>query len=102
MARAPFPGHAFYSQVLSLRLGGESWIRFDPCCMAPVEPIQNAVADTLATLRRYATPVEIEWSAGDLLLIDNWRCLHHRSDASRSLSRVLRRWELGSYRGLVG
>ncbi|MFG2774519.1 TauD/TfdA family dioxygenase [Streptomyces sp. NPDC048350] len=31
------------------------------------------------------------WSIGDLLVIDNWRCLHRRSEASLDSPRVIQR-----------
>ncbi|WP_370867835.1 TauD/TfdA family dioxygenase [Phenylobacterium sp.] len=57
---------------------------------------------TLAALRRYATATEVNWSTGDILLIDNWRCLHGRAEAACAPSRVLRRWQLGEDVGLGG
>lgn len=92
----------FYTQVLSLNGQSDGLIRFDPLCMRPSSTQPEMAARTLAVLEDYATPVDIDWKRGDALVIDNWRCLHRRADASTAPSRLLRRWTYGASNGLVG
>ena len=93
---------AFYTQVLACTGTTGGLIRFDPCCMVPVQEAVEVGRETMAAIECYSRLVQIDWAIGDVLVIDNWRCLHRRADATRSPSRCLRRWELGGSLGLVG
>lgn len=66
-------------------------IRFDPNIMTPYN--LNA-KESVIILERYLKeikPIEIDWTKQNILLVDNWRCLHSRSkviDKKRTLKRI--------------
>lgn len=79
--------HSFYGSILE---GDEEYVRFDPGCM------QGATkrAQLLMTQLLDSNPCPSyshQWQVGDILVIDNWRMLHRRTDATRSLDRTLLR-----------
>jgi hypothetical protein len=91
----------FYCQVLTTTSNGEKFLRFDPLCMTPPSYLVNpkAVSEELC---RYADQLDFSWTKGDILIVDNWLCLHARgSGADRAPSRRLRRWSIGEANGLV-
>lgn len=71
-----------------------SLIRFDQACMAPIDA-ESRLA--FRTMRRAVTEVTVDavdWSAGRVLVVDNWRMLHGRTEPTRAgggrvLARVL-------------
>lgn len=76
-------------------------IRFDPFCMRAAESCKSTIQDVENTLRRYTLRLKFEWAVGDLLIFDNWLCLHARgAGADRAPSRRLRRWYIGSENGM--
>lgn len=93
-------GPAFYSPVIEM-IGPFLRVRFDPCCMRPASFSRHTIADARRALCDYAQQIAIEWQTGDLLVIDNWRCLHARGvGCDRSPSRRLRRWCIGVQNGM--
>ena len=78
---------SFYSSILDRN---RPFLRYDPGCMEPVDPrgeeamgiMQQAIAQSEKCLHT--------WSAGEVLMIDNWRLLHGRS-ASTADARLLLR-----------
>lgn len=79
--------HSFYGTILE---GPKRFVRFDPGCM------QGATKRAKGLMRRLldeAAPPSYahRWAVGDILIIDNWRLLHRRTDVSESLDRVLLR-----------
>ncbi len=82
---------SFYATV---RASGADYFRFDPVCM---EPACAAAIDVLALMKDFperTAPVSIQWMAGQVVVIDNWRALHGReaippSDERRVLLRVV-------------
>jgi Taurine catabolism dioxygenase TauD, TfdA family len=91
----------FNCQVLTTTSNGRKFLRFDPLCMTPPSNLVNtaAVSDALC---RYANRINFSWRKGDILIVDNWRCLHARGvGADRAPSRRLRRWSIGEANGLV-
>ena len=90
----------FYAQILNVGSKG-AFVRFDPCCMRAVSSEQSHVSEALDTIRDYATDVTVYLERNEILIIDNWRCLHRRADSSRSPSRHLRRSLRGGGVGLV-
>lgn len=77
------------SFLTTVRSRDRPFIRFDAACMQPKTPEAVAVA---AGLPLYATShsVDIHWTVGKLLFIDNWRILHARSDGEPSSRALLR------------
>lgn len=83
--------NSFYSSVLSTH---RDFIRYDPGCMTPTSSSSNKVLEILSEERWGKEIKEIEWKAGNVLIIDNWRILHGRSvapkkDVDRLLHRIL-------------
>lgn len=69
-------------------------VRFDRECMRPAVSTKANAISLLDTLIAHATPIEIKWNKGDLLLFDNHRFLHSRgtstvNDPDRRLLRIL-------------
>lgn len=70
--------NSFFSTILSK---SRKFVRFDPGCMTPTTPEGGKA---LAILERQNWPDYIEtirWKSGMVLVIDNWRMLHGRSQA---------------------
>jgi alpha-ketoglutarate-dependent taurine dioxygenase len=62
--------------------------------MKPITSKARIGGDIIATAIAATEQTRIEWRIGDLLVIDNWRLLHARSEAERpdpqrSLLRIL-------------
>jgi len=82
---------SFYSTVLS---STRAFARMDPGCMLPLDSAGRQVMglfDYQRNLQRVSTVV---WHTGDIVVIDNWRCLHGRvgsvgADDTRLLLRML-------------
>lgn len=71
-------GHSqFYCSPLESWIGGTR-IRFDPLCMYSPSGGGRALQDAQSALLAYSKPYEIVWCTNDILVIDNWRCLHAR------------------------
>jgi alpha-ketoglutarate-dependent taurine dioxygenase len=86
----------FYCRVFNWNSYGENFIRFDPCCMLPPDRDERAAQAVRARLEAYAHLHVVTWRRGDLLLVNNWRCLHARGDgAARAPARRLDRWMIG-------
>lgn len=84
----------FYTTTFS-SLKGHNVFRLDQGCMRPASPTAQRLAPRLRHRLRAAAADRIEWPAGQVLVLDNWRVAHGRgtvaeSDAScRVLERVL-------------
>jgi hypothetical protein len=91
----------FYSPILDM-IGGIARLRFDSFCMRPVSGADCSLDEARGILESCSQHIEFEWRNGDLLILDNWRCLHGRSKgADQAPSRRLRRWMIGTNHGLV-
>jgi hypothetical protein len=66
---------SFYSTILN---ESRPFVRFDPGCMQAVSLAGFNLAKALAASIATFTPTTIQWRAGDILIIDNWRVLHGR------------------------
>lgn len=85
----------FYCSVMEIQ-HGQVRIRFEPFCMRPRSGVLCAIAEAEQALQRFTDQIDFFWELGDLLIIDNWRCLHARGNgADKSPSRHLRRWSIG-------
>jgi alpha-ketoglutarate-dependent taurine dioxygenase len=70
--------------------------------MLPLRGTTDDLDQARKTIEDCSREFEIAWEPGDLLIIDNWRCLHGRGlGADRARSRRLRRWMVGANNGLV-
>jgi alpha-ketoglutarate-dependent taurine dioxygenase len=78
---------SFYSTMLDKR---RPFIRLDPGCMVPRSEAAQALQARIQSLRPDST-VTIEWAVGDVLVLDNWRVAHRRSDATNTMDRRLLR-----------
>ena len=79
--------HSFYSTV---QQPGRPFTRFDPGCM---EPCRQAGRELQSAVEG-ASPGEattVDWKAGQVVIIDNWRMAHRRLDAEGSPGRTLLR-----------
>ncbi len=82
---------SFFSTILSKT---RQYVRFDRGCMSPVTSDGHRALAVFAERRWDKSIEQVQWQAGQVLIIDNWRCLHGRGAASRpdgerSLLRVL-------------
>ena len=83
--------NSFYSSILSDQ---RNFIRFDRGCMKPITDKDNEAFEILSESRWQSKIIEIEWQAGNILILDNWRVLHGRgcafkNDFDRCLHRIL-------------
>lgn len=78
-------GASFYATMAAL---GGRFIRHDPGCMTPMTPQGHQLQ---RDLERRPASYTMVWQKGAALIIDNWRCLHRRSDASGDRYRCLAR-----------
>lgn len=93
--------NAFYSSILE-KVDTQLRIRFDSCCMIPINRNKQIVTDSHQLIKSYSLHREFHWEKGAALVIDNWRCLHARGiGGDRAPSRILRRWLIGGVDGLV-
>lgn len=82
---------SFYSTILD---SSRPFLRFDQGCMTALSEAASDVSRTIAVRLAKLGPTVIEWAAGDILIIDNWRVLHGRglpssiASADRCLIRV--------------
>jgi Taurine catabolism dioxygenase TauD, TfdA family len=93
---------AFYAQVLNRSSNGRPFVRFDPCCMTPPDGHHEHIEEVTSALYKFAHPRDFSWQRGNVLVIDNWRCLHGRGvGADRAPTRRLERWIIGGGDGMV-
>ncbi len=78
---------SFYATI---KAKGGAFLRFDPGCMQGSTPRASALMEKL--LNRTLAPTHVhQWTPGAVLVIDNWKMLHRRSDATTSTKRILYR-----------
>ncbi len=78
---------SFYA---TMRAKGQPFVRFDPGCMQGTTPRANALMQQL--LNQFLAPTHVhQWVPGSLLVIDNWKMFHRRTDATTSINRTLYR-----------
>jgi hypothetical protein len=80
--------------TLMEEINGHIAFRFDPECMLPITRGARRTLAIMTELLAQARVTEIQWSAGELLVLDNRRLLHGRGastllDEDRVLERVL-------------
>jgi hypothetical protein len=72
---------SFYSTISDR---SQPFLRFDQGCMTALTDAASDVARVIAACTVNLTVVE--WAAGDILIIDNWRVLHGRGLATSAAS----------------
>ena len=82
--------NSFFANVASTR---SSFIRWDPGCMLAKDKYAEIAATALGRWPQEDHYETVSWSAGDLLVVDNWQMLHARGAAlpvhgERSLLRI--------------
>ncbi|WP_030132032.1 TauD/TfdA family dioxygenase [Pseudomonas sp. QTF5] len=79
--------HSFYATATSPL---QSYYRYDPGCMSPLDStaqyLQGAIEDEGTSVSD-----QIAWAPGLIAIIDNWRCLHRRTNAEQDSARYLLR-----------
>lgn len=79
---------SFYSTIANV---DRPWIRFDPGCMSAQTEIGCALLKTFDSISAESVN-NVEWTAGKILVIDNWAVVHRRGPISdfgnRSLFRL--------------
>ncbi len=91
----------FYCSVMDVERD-EVRLRFDRCCMVPIDGDTGIASETSTVLEAYSRRLSVDWQTGSILVLNNWRCLHARGlGADKSPSRSLRRWNVGVEHGLV-
>jgi hypothetical protein len=86
------PQAAFYCSM-TFMVGSDRCWRFDSRCMFPVNKHAAQVLEIVGSRMSDIRNVEVNWSAGIGLVLDNWRVLHGRGpmpvgETSRILERV--------------
>lgn len=74
---------SFYSPILS---ENESFIRYDIGCMYASDRESEMALQILESKLEKANKKEVAWEENDVLVMDNWRILHGRSDSNDALS----------------
>ncbi len=77
--------NSFFSSARDLE---HKYYRFDPGCMLPTDPAGISIVSDMST----ALPpikIDVKWTAGRILLLDNWRMLHRRTSAINGVTRKL-------------
>lgn len=82
---------SFYGTVLEQN---RPFIRYDPGCMSPISPYGEIALDAFSQQRTARAIISIDWFEGKIVVIDNWRVLHGRSNglgkgSERIISRIL-------------
>ncbi len=83
--------NSFYA---SMQTRGQPFIRLDPGCMEPLTADSEEALELFAGERLAPHIQSINWEAGDVAVIDNWRMLHARAPvisnkSNRTLLRCL-------------
>lgn len=81
---------SFYSTIAST---DRTWIRFDPACMTAQTEHGRTILKTLES-PQVQPCLTLEWTAGVILVVDNWAVLHRRGNASGIGHRTLLRISL--------
>ena len=78
---------SFYA---TMTVKGQSFLRFDPGCMQGATTRAKVLMQKLLD-QDLAPSYTHRWKPGSVLVIDNWKMLHRRADATKSVSRTLYR-----------
>lgn len=78
---------SFYATITAR---DQQFVRFDPGCMEGATERATRLMIGLVDQKLLPTHVH-HWNPGSVLVIDNWKMLHRRADASKSMDRTLYR-----------
>lgn len=78
-------GNSFYATIKAKE---QPFLRFDPGCMQGATERARGLMTVLQELSVPPTYVH-SWAPGSVLMLDNWKVLHRRADASNDPARVL-------------
>ncbi|PWE41537.1 TauD/TfdA family dioxygenase [Pseudomonas prosekii] len=81
---------SFYSTIANT---DRTWIRFDPACMTAHTEEGRTIFEELES-HSLQPSLNLEWTAGVILIVDNWTVLHRRGNASGIGHRTLLRISL--------
>lgn len=70
---------------------GKRGIRYDPNIMFPVNHFANLSIHIIKKCLETQSIIKFEWTGNNALLLDNWRFLHSRGDATNDKTRLLKR-----------
>lgn len=85
-------GRRTFLTSLAVHDGPDLWWRFDRACMSPATSDAGPAIEQISTLIGDSNSVEISWMPRDLLVFDNYRCIHARGAATRKdTDRILHR-----------
>ncbi|PPZ91908.1 hypothetical protein C3729_07580 [Cloacibacterium normanense] len=84
------PNNNFLS-LLYKPFQSEFIIRYDECCMKPLNKSAKRIDVVLKKIFIDLTPIEINWTKGKLVIVDNWKFLHSRNAVNSSINRKLKR-----------
>lgn len=70
---------------------GQFGIRFDPNIMSPYNKSAKISCEIIKKALNEYTPIQIEWTGKNILIVDNWRFLHSRGDSTNEPDRILKR-----------
>ena len=93
----PTECRAFYCPIIDVARGHQR-LRYDPLCMAAISKDKHGILAIEDEIARVSLKNEIVWAHGDLLVLDNWRCLHGRAGSKFDEipdPRTLGRWTIG-------
>lgn len=79
--------HSFYATATSPL---QPFYRYDPGCMTPLDPSARHLQDAIKDEGTWISD-QIVWKPGLIAVIDNWRCLHRRENATQDSARYLLR-----------
>jgi len=81
---------SFYSTIANT---DRTWIRFDPACMTAHTEEGRTIFEGLES-HSIQPSLNLEWTVGVILIVDNWTVLHRRGNASGIGHRTLLRISL--------
>lgn len=70
---------------------GKYQFRYDPNIMMPFNSSAKKISGVMTEFINGAKPIEIKWTGNNVLILDNWRFLHKRSECKTELNRLLKR-----------
>jgi alpha-ketoglutarate-dependent taurine dioxygenase len=79
--------NSFYSTLLDR---SRPFLRFDPACMKSNTERGHKLLEKLSSVKPEHV-IQIHWEPFQAVVIDNWRMLHRRLDASQALGRTILR-----------
>lgn len=81
---------SFFTSLIFRELGNQG-IRYDPTCMIPANNSAKEIEKKLQEVFEMAKPDYVKWTGENVLIIDNWKTLHGRTNVNQEPNRVLKR-----------